>query len=179
MCILYRAVFSSLRTGIGNGKGRTRVPRSVNPNLSLPYYRYHKFINFKFSFPDPRSSLLTIGRVPMMNVLQDYSRHFACQQPPFVHAQRDYQLTCRNTVAFPVCYVTTLYNVCMYSGFHHKIKSDVSIMGCPGREGKFLGGKVVRSWALWPFEIWCKARRYKTVTCPLKVLSHHFLSLWL
>ena len=52
---------------------------------------------------DPRSSLLTIGRVPMMNALQNYSRHFACQQPPIVHAQRDYQLACKNTCAFPVC----------------------------------------------------------------------------
>ena len=58
--------------------------------------------NFQFPFPDPRSSLLTIGRVPMMNALQDYSRHIASQQPPIVHAQRDYQLACRNTCAFPV-----------------------------------------------------------------------------
>lgn len=59
-------------------------------------------ISFQFPFPDPRSSLLTIGRVPMMNALQDYSRHLASQQPPIVHAQRDYQLACRNTCACPV-----------------------------------------------------------------------------
>ena len=59
-------------------------------------------LSSKFHPPDPRSSLLTIGRIPMMNALQDYSRHLASQQPPIVHAQRDYQLACRNTCAFPV-----------------------------------------------------------------------------
>ena len=68
--------------------------------------------NFILPFPDPRSSLLTIGRIPMMNALQDYSRHFAGQHPPLIHALRDYQLSCRNTWAFPVRNRTVVSHLC-------------------------------------------------------------------
>ncbi|XP_064404897.1 uncharacterized protein LOC135350111 isoform X2 [Halichondria panicea] len=49
---------------------------------------------------DPRSSLLSIGRVPMINFMQNFS-HFLAETPcPLLHP-RPYQISCRNTWGQP------------------------------------------------------------------------------
>ncbi len=59
--------------------------------------------NFPVSIPifaDPRSSLLSIGRVPQVNFLMDYGLHDSLESPLLDPAP--YQLSCINTWAQPM-----------------------------------------------------------------------------
>lgn len=57
------------------------------------------FLFFMYS-TDPRSSLLSIGRVPMINFLQNFS-HFLAETPCALLHPRPYQISCRNTWGQP------------------------------------------------------------------------------